>query len=122
MLKGKFTLPRDVNTGNVAIPFAAAGNVSSTNCELGQLTVTNTTSATITLTLADRQASPINIEYQINADPNAPFILQWDPPLPCSGGATWQAQSTGLQGCVLGRRETGWVLDPGTSACTSTGS
>lgn len=119
MFYNNFHLPRDFdaasNAGGLAVP-SSTTVVTAGDTELAELSVTNTTSGNLTITLTN--TAGVNIEDVVNVPPGAPTILIWNPPLRTLG-LKWSASDVGLQGTVSGRKTTGWVLDA-SGYCTST--
>ncbi len=115
-----FILPRDFDAasyqGTIAVSTSATA-VTVGDTELAELSMTNTTSATLTLNLTNTNGD--FIMDALNVAANAPVVILWNPPLR-TNGLKWYASSSGLTGTASGRKTTGWVLTNGFA--TSTGS
>lgn len=96
--------PKDVNIVRLAVPFSVMTAVTTVDTEVAEITVANTTSGTITITVQDTQASPKQLFNVVNVDPNQPVSLQLSPAELMKGGLQWQASATGLVGTIRGRQ------------------
>jgi hypothetical protein len=61
---------------------------------------TNTTATAITVTVQDRQATPIRFLSSASIAPNTTQVISFSAPVLFSGGISWQASATGLNGQI----------------------
>lgn len=76
---------------------AVATDLSTTDTEIYQITVANTTGSACTFTLSDRQASAKTILPAVSIAANTAYVLEWAEGLYMSNGVTW---STGTASCL----------------------
>lgn len=103
-------LPKQLSITRAPVPFSVMTAVTTVDTEVAEISVANTTNASITLTVQDTQSTPRNLLYQVNIDPNQPVSLQFAPPELLKGGLQWQASATGLEGTIRGRTHLGLTL------------
>lgn len=83
-----------------AIPNSAA-DLSTTDTFLFQLSVTNGTGGALTITVADKQGTPVEALKATSIAAGATTILSWPEGLFLKGGLNWVASSTGLTAGVV---------------------
>lgn len=109
-------LPKEILLTAGAVPTSLTP-VTSVDSEVSEITVTNTTAGSLTLTVQDQQGTPIKLLNAINVDTNVPIILPYDPPALMSGGIKWIASGAGLTGTIRGRQRMG--LTQGAASATT---
>ena len=103
-------LPKEVILNQVAVPYAApvavTGVAATQLFDIEHISVTNTTAATITLTLTDGLANPIANINSYPIDPStSPYVFEFFDPPERATGLIWQASATGLVANVRGWKQ-----------------
>ena len=97
--------PKEFDTGRILVPFASMTDIATVDCEVLGIEVQNSTAATITLTVQDKQGTPRKLLDAINIDPGYPYVFEFNGrEARCSSGVSWQASATGLYGRLVGNQ------------------
>lgn len=78
-----------------AVP-TSTGTVTTNDAYLKTVTITNTTGGALTVTLADRQASPIAVLSAVSIAANTTYVIVFPVPYWCASGFTIVASGGGL--------------------------
>jgi hypothetical protein len=95
--------PTGVNAVQVkpqAIPNVSAGTVTTIDAYLKILTVTNTTAGALTVTVADRQGTPVALLKTYSIAANGEQTFMFDTPYWLPSGFTVLASGAGLTFCA----------------------
>lgn len=103
--------PRFFSPERAAVPNASMTDIVTTDCDVMGIEVSNSTGATITLTVQDKLGTPKKLVDAINVDPNTPLILAFNNEGHCTGGVSWQASAAGLTGRIWGMRHAGLTMN-----------
>ena len=85
----------DVQIKPMAVPTSLTA-VATQDAYLKTVTVTNTTSGSLTFTLADRQASPVAVLAAVSIAGNTTYVIVFPSPYWCPSGFTALASGSGL--------------------------
>ena len=86
----------------VALPTSAGVAVTATTW-LDMVTLTNTTGGALTVTISDRQTSPVVILPTVSIPANTLIVVQFGGTR-MDGGFTWVASGSGVNGYFRGRQ------------------
>ena len=92
--------PKDIVP--VAVP-TSAEDVSVGDLYLEELQFTNTSGAALTITVTDKQGSPLSILDTMSIDTKALYIMSFHSRW-CPGGLRWVASGSGIVGYVKFRQ------------------
>lgn len=87
-------VPQAVGTGSAEVVFDRDVYVSF-------IQLTNTTGGALTVTVADRQGTPVHLLSAVSIAANTTFVIKMDPRW-CPGGVTWLASGSGVTGYMRG--------------------
>lgn len=107
-------LPKVIDTTLVAIPTSPTA-VTTVNSSISNITLANTTSGSITVTVQDAQTVPVAILQATAIGANSTVVVSWDPPISMANGITWSASGAGLNGKILGTRVIGFTQGAATA-------
>lgn len=88
---------RVISRGLQVVPDSAT-SLSTTDTELYQITLGNTTGSACTFTLADRATSAKTIMTAVSIAANTTYVIAWPEGMFMSNGVTW---STGTTSCLV---------------------
>lgn len=87
--------------GLQAVPTDAT-DLCAKNAWIFQIVLSNTTTGTLTVTIADKADTPLNLINAYPVDPNLPIVIPFPEGVKMNGGINWVASGAGLVAEVFG--------------------
>lgn len=110
-------LPRELRVTQGAVPDSAT-SLTTAQCDVYRIALTNTTASPITFTLTDTAGNVIGNFNAVPIAANIPYDYEFRVPARAEG-LKWSAGGVGLLGNVYVRRKTGWSMTNGVVTDTS---
>ena len=86
----------------VAVPTSPA-DVTTSDARIVEVTLTNTTAGALTVTITDKQASPLAFLSAVSVAANSTYVIETPGLRYMPGGITWSASGSGIVGYVSWR-------------------
>lgn len=92
---------REIASGLQAIPTSST-DLATADAYIFQIVANNTGATSRTITVKDKQASPLDLITAANVDPGVPAVFVFPQGVRMKGGITWSASGAGLVAEVFG--------------------
>jgi len=86
----------------VAVPTSPA-DVTTSDARIVEVTLTNTTAGALTVTITDKQASPLAFLSAVSIAANSTYVIETPGLRYMPGGISWSASGSGIVGYVSWR-------------------
>lgn len=87
----------------MAVPTSAMTDVVTSDVRLAEITLTNTTAGALTVTVQDKQGSPLAFLSAVSIAANTTYVVETPGLRYMPGGVSWQASGAGIVGYMSWR-------------------
>lgn len=92
---------KEIGNGLVAVPTSGT-DLTTTDTWINQIVLANTTAGSVTVTIADKQGSPLTLVPTVTLSANTLYITVFPFAIKMVGGINWQASGSGVTAEIFG--------------------
>src|SRR5689334_9806740 len=92
---------KEIGNGLVAVPTSAT-DLTTTDSWINQIVLVNTTGGSLTVTITDKQGSPLTLVPTVSLAANTLYVTVFPFAIKMTSGITWSASGAGITGEIFG--------------------